>query len=102
MAAIDDLLSAAAVIVSAEANWCKRAAARKANGLPCSPLSPHAVAWDLNGSLLKAAQDLGLGNAVLHEAYLHLRSKIPSERRNKDVDYFNDSLDFADVAALFT
>lgn len=102
MAAIDDLLQAAAALVSTEAAWCKRAAARKTNGLPCSPLYSGAVAWDLHGSLIRAANNLNFGNSVLHQGYQHLRGKIPPSRRNKDIDSFNDSLIFADVAALYT
>lgn len=97
-----DVLSAAAVLINQESKWCKRAAARKADGLPCSPLSPLATRWDLHGSIIKATNNLNAGNGPLHQAYLHLRGKIPPEYKNKDIDAFNDSLTYAQIAALFT
>ncbi len=99
----EEILTAAALILNSESRWCKRAAARKADGLPCSPLSDAAVQWDLHGSIIRAAKELDASNnQALHEAYLHLRSKIPSDRKNKDIDLFNDSLVYSQIPPLFS
>ncbi|MCF4125183.1 DUF6197 family protein [Methylobacterium sp. SyP6R] len=47
------------------ARWCRGAGARDAVGRPCSPTSPRAVAWSLEGAIDRAAgQDPAIGDVV--------------------------------------
>lgn len=47
------------------ARWCRGAGARDAAGRPCSPTSPQAVAWSLEGAIDRAAgRDPAIGDVV--------------------------------------
>jgi hypothetical protein len=47
------LLAAARLLL--EKGWCQGARALDEHGVPCSPLSPRAVCWDLEGAIQRAA-----------------------------------------------
>lgn len=47
------------------ARWCRGAGARDAAGRPCSPTSPRAVVWSLEGAIDRAAgRDPAIGDVV--------------------------------------
>jgi hypothetical protein len=96
-------LKAAALAILASGNaWCKGCCARDVNGLPCPPLSSRAVAWDVEGALLKAQHDSSETNWTnYHSVYGTLRSKIPGSYKNTDVESYNDGVAWSAIAALF-
>ena len=101
------LLTDAAAIVASSSAWCKGANARDASGKWCSPLNPHAVAWDVYGALVKATVAGSYHDSDFDAAYAHLKSKIPTafptaHQHNTDIEFYNDSLVFSNVAGLFS
>ncbi len=76
--------------------WCKGAVARTASGLPCAPRSPNAVSWDLTGALIKAFEgetDYTAYHTVLDE----LTQGIPPEFKSRDLDAWQDTVDWGDL-----
>lgn len=100
MAAPEDIIAAAKAALTNQADLSVRAIARKTNGQPCGPLSPLAVKRDIYGSMVKATADLDGEQSDLNLAMLILRAKLTTS--NKDIDYFNDSADHADILSLLT
>lgn len=98
------LLTDAAALVSTQAAWCIGANARDASGVWCPIDSPRAVAWDIFGSLKKAQLAGSYSVSDFELAYVHVRGKIPSgfHHNNQDIEYYNDSLTFSEVAAIYT
>jgi len=99
-----DLLTAAAALVSTEAAWCQKANARDTNGVWCPPDNENAVAWDIYGALLKSKIEGSFSVSDFQGAYEHVRSKIPADfhQGNQDIEYYNDTIAFSDVAAIFS
>jgi hypothetical protein len=98
------LLSAAAAILGSSGTWCKGANARDANGVWCPIGSSRAVSWDLYGALKRSQAQGSYSVADFDSAFAHLRAKVPVgfHHDNRDIEYYNDSLTFGDLAALFT
>lgn len=98
------LLTDAAALVDTSAAWCVGANARNAEGIWVPAGHSTAVAWDIYGSLMKAQAEGSYSVADFQEAYAHTRGKIPSDfgDGNQDIEYYNDSLEFGDVAAIFS
>lgn len=99
-----DLLAAAGALLGSSSDWCVGANARDADGVWCPVGSERAVAFDLYGSLLKAFLEGSFVVSDFDGAYAHIQGKIPADfhSRNTDIDFYNDSLEFGDVAALFS
>ncbi|WP_425352617.1 DUF6197 family protein [Methylobacterium terrae] len=52
-------------LLSDPARWCRGGGARDATGRPCSPTSPKAVAWSMEGAIDRAAgQDRAIGDLI--------------------------------------
>lgn len=98
---VSSLLSAAAALIATETAWSKGANARDADGNYCPILSPNAESWDLFGALVKARADENETLDIFHSAYSVIRKNIPSDRKNQDIESYNDEMDFGDVAAMF-
>lgn len=82
-------------------SWCKGTNARDAAGLPCSPMSSFAIEWDIMGALIKAYE--GQTNyTAYHEVLQGLTSKIPSDFKSRDLEAYNDDVDWSAIAALLT
>lgn len=101
MATAAEVIAAAQALIGTESDWCSRANARDSAGLPCSIFSPNAVRFDVYGSILKALDDLSEGNVVFHEVYGILRSNIPEDFKNRDIESYNDESSYALAYALF-
>lgn len=88
-------------LLAGGANWTKGANARTAAGKPCSALSPDAVSFDIYGALLKAVSDSGQTNhAILQKVYTCLRDNIPSDYKNRDVESWNDDVEWAEISSF--
>lgn len=102
MATVEELLTATQAVLGTESEWCKGAGARKVSGLPCAPLNPDAVSWDIWGALVKASVDIGASLETRNLVYKYLRDNIPSDYKNRDIESYNDAIEFADLAGLFS
>lgn len=98
------LLTAASNLLGTSGAWCTHANARNASGVWCSPGHSTAVAWDLQGSLIAAKERGGYSGLDLWGAYEALHAQIPStfKPNNRDLEFWNDSLVYADIAGIFT
>jgi hypothetical protein len=98
------LLSAAAAILGSSSAWCKGANARDVNGVWCPIGSPKAVSWDLYGALRRSQAQGSYSMTDFDSAFSHIQKKIPStfHHSNRDIEFYNDSLAFGSIAALFS
>lgn len=98
------LLTDAAALVATSTGWCVGANARNADGVWVPIGHSTAVAFDIFGSLKKAQLAGSYSVSDFNEAYTHCRGKIPTDfgDGNRDIEYYNDSLEFGDVAAIFS
>lgn len=93
-----ELRSAVITLLNGGNAWCKGAGARDANGLPCPPRSPNAVEWDLTGAIIKAFEgetDYTSYHVVLKE----LADNIPTSFKSRDLDAWNDSIEWDDLTS---
>lgn len=78
--------------------WTSGACARDANDKPVGALSPNAVKWDVQGYLIRVHfENNGTNYTELNAAYAGLQEGIPSNRTNRDIEAYNDTLDAAGV-----
>lgn len=71
--------------------WTSGAVARDADGNPVGPCNANAVAWDVQGYLIKLQfEENGTNYSELNEAYRLLTLGIPG--KNKDIEFYNDNL----------
>lgn len=98
------LLSAAAALVSTSTAWTTHANARDASGVWCPYDSPAAKSWDIFGALKRAESNGSYTVLDYWGAYEALRKQIPAgfHHGNQDIELYNDSLIFAQVAGVFT
>jgi hypothetical protein len=60
-----DVIAQMLALLGDPARWCRGAGARDAAGRPCSPTSPRAVAWSLEGAIDRASgRDPAIGDVV--------------------------------------
>lgn len=91
-----ELRSAIDTLLDGGNAWCKGANARTAAGLPCAPRSADAVEWDLMGAIIKAFEgesDYTSYHAVLKD----LTQNIPSSFKSRDIEAWNDEMDWSDL-----
>lgn len=98
------LLSSAASLISTSAAWCTKANARNAAGVWTPIDHSDAVAWDIFGALKKAQLAGSYSVSDFEGALAHVRAKIPAgfHHDNQDIEFYNDSLTFSQVAAIFS
>lgn len=98
------LLTAAAALVSTAAAWTTKANARDASGVWCPYDSPTATSWDMFGALKRAQSNGSYTVLDFWGAYKAMQAQIPStfHHDNHDLEFYNDSLTFAQVAGVFT
>jgi hypothetical protein len=92
-----------ATLLSNGSAWTQKALARDASALPCSPLHPDAEKWDIMGALIKVHAESGeKGFTFYHALYNQMSEAIPLDRKNRDIEAFNDTATWSEVAALLT
>lgn len=98
------LLTDAAALLSTSTAWCVGANARNASGIWVAIDNPTAVAWDIFGALKKAQAQGSYTVSDFETSLAHCRAKIPStfHHDNQDIEFYNDSLSFGQVAAIFS
>jgi len=102
MSAVTLKAAALAILGDSGANWTRGALARTSTDKPCSPLNPSAVKFDVMGALIVAQKNSSEPDlSSYHAVYNLLRSKIPVDRRNRDIEAYNDATDWAGISALF-
>lgn len=94
------VLSAAAALINTQAKWCQKTCAIDTNGHFVGALNSNAVKYDLFGSIQRATHNLGLPLSDFHQAYAILKSLIPANVKNKDIEGYNDTSTYAVIYAM--
>ncbi len=98
----ETLKAATLTLLDTGMGWTKGANARLADNSPCSPLHPDALVFDMMGALIRAQFESDEPDfSSFHAVYNELRSNIPVDYKNEDIESFNDDALWADVEALF-
>lgn len=94
------ILSAAATLINSSDKWCQHTCAVNSQGRYVGALNSDAVKFDLFGSIQRAAHNLGLPLSDFHLAYASLKAAIPAGVKNRDIELYNDKVDYATVIAM--
>lgn len=96
-----ELRTAMTTLLNGGNAWCKGAYARDEEGKPCPARSPQAVQWDFYGAMIKALEgesDYTAYHAVLDD----LTKSIPTTSRSRDIDLWNDSIEWSEFERAIT